>query len=91
MTLNSLGSVKIIKINNDLSFAEIDLQATTSIEVIAAFLSQVKTIKPELSWKRFDVRMNMRFQRNAQQTDNQNLTLNGTLRVIVSGIQEEPK
>ncbi len=91
LTLNSLGSVKIIKINNDLSFAEIDLQATTSIEVIAAFLSQIKTIKPELSWKRFDVRMNMRFQRNAQQTDNQNLTLNGTLRVIVSGIQEEPK
>lgn len=91
LTLNSLGSVKIIKINNDLSFAEIDLQATTSIEVIAAFLSQIKTIKPELCWKRFDVRMNMRFQRNAQQTDNQNLTLNGTLRVIVSGIQEEPK
>ena len=91
LNLNSLGSVKLVKINNDLSFAEIDLQAAADIETIAKFLTQIKEIRPELSWKRFDLRLNMRMRRNDQQTVNQNLTFNGTLRLVCSAKQEGQK
>ena len=91
LNLNSLGSVKLVKINNDLSFAEIDLQAAADIETVAKFLTQIKEIKPALSWKRFDLRLNMRMRRNDQQTVNQNLTFNGTLRLVCSGKQEGQK
>lgn len=91
--LNSLGSVKMVKINNDLSFAEIDLQGVASIEIIANFLTTIQKIRPALSWKRFDLRMNMRFRRpNEQQTNTvQELNLNGTLRVIYAGGREDEK
>lgn len=87
--LNSLGSVKMVKINNDLSYAEIDLQGSAPIETIAAFLTGISMMKPELYWKRLDLRMDMRFRRNAEQNTALNLSLNGTLRVIYSGKQGE--
>ena len=85
LNLNSLGSVKMVKINNDLSYAEIDLQGSAPIEVIATFLTQIDGMKPKLYWKRFDLRMDMRSRRNNQQETAMNLSLNGTLRVIYSG------
>ena len=91
LNLNSLGSVKMVKINNDLSFAEIDLQGSAPIEIIAAFLTAVSELKPELYWKRFDLRADMRFRRNPQEVTALNLSLNGTLRVIYSGKKGETK
>ena len=86
--LNSLGSVKTSKINNELYFAEIDIQGSAAIEVIAAFLSRIRELKPALSWKRFDLRMNMRPRTgNSNQNTNTELFLNGTLRIIVVGDQ----
>lgn len=89
--LNSLGSVKMVKLNNDLSYAEIDLQGSAPIEVIAAFLTAVSEMKPELYWKRFDLRTDMRFRRNQNETVALNLSLNGSLRVIYSGKKGESK
>ena len=86
--LNSLGSVKTSKIHAELYFAEIDIQGSAAIEVIAAFLSRIREIKPALSWKRFDLRMNMRFRpNNSNQSANTELFLNGSLRIIVVGDQ----
>ena len=91
-SLNSLGSVKTSKINNDLYFAEIDIQGSATIEVIAAFLSRVGELRPALSWKRFDLRMNMRPRPgNNSSAANLELSLNGTLRIIAVGGQESAK
>ena len=91
LNLNSLGSVKLVKINNELSFAEIDIQGSAPIEVIAAFLTQIQQIKPALSWKRFDLRADMRFRRNTPQDSAQNLYFNGSLRSLYAGKQEGRK
>ena len=89
LNLNSLGSVKLSKINNELYYAELDLQGSASIEVIAGFLSKVREIKPAVSWKRFDLRRTMGFMRmggnNPSGADQ--ISLNGTLRVICLGTQ----
>ena len=90
-TLNSLGSVKLVKINNELSFAEIDVQGSAPIDKIAAFLTQIQEIRPVLSWKRFDLRMNMRPRRNDLQSAEQNLSFNGSLRLLYAGKQEVRK
>ncbi len=90
--LNSLGSVKTSKINNELYFAEIDIQGNASIEVIAAFLSRIREIRPALSWKRFDLRMNMRPRNNTGNTTaDLELFLNGSLRIIAIGGEETGK
>ena len=60
LNLNSLGSVKTSKISNELFFAEIDLQASASLDVIADFLAEVRQIKPAPAWKRFDLRPDFR-------------------------------
>ena len=91
LTLNSLGSVKLVKVNNDLSFAEIDVQGSAPIDMIAAFLTQIQGIKPVLSWKRFDLRMDMRPRRTDMQTAEQTLSFNGTLRLLYAGKQEVRK
>ena len=91
LNLNSLGSVKLVKINNELSFAEIDIQGSAPIEIIAAFLTQIQGIKPALTWKRFDLRANMRPRRNAAPDDIQNLFFTGSLRVLYAGKQEGRK
>ena len=90
-TLNSLGSVKLVKINNELSFAEIDVQGSAPIDKIAAFLTQIQEIRPVLSWKRFDLRMDMRPRRNDLQSAEQNLSFNGSLRLLYAGKQEVRK
>lgn len=94
LKLSSLGSVKISKINNTLSYAEIDVQGMAPIEKIAAFLTQIQQVKPLLSWKRFDLRPDLRirrgFQQNQQQNQ-QNVYYNGTLRLLYSGPQEVKK
>ena len=96
LDLNSLGTVKTTKINNELYFAEIDFQGTAPIDVIAEFLSKVRGIKPSVSWKRFDLRRGMGFQRTANTANlsaisSDPLTMNGTLRVICCGTQGDEK
>ncbi len=56
LKLNSLGSVRTTRINNDLYYAEIDLSTTGTLEVITAFLAQIQQIQPALSWRRLDLR-----------------------------------
>lgn len=91
LNLTSLGSVKIAKINNTLSYAEIDVQGSAPIETVAAFLTQIQKVKPALAWKRFDLRPDNRFRRGFQQTPQQNVYFNGTLRLLYSGSQEGKK
>jgi cell division protein FtsB len=87
LNLNSLGSVKTSKINNELFFAEIDFQAAASMDIIADFLAEVRQIKPAPAWKRFDLRMNRQFPGTSSPMV-ETLSLNGTLRVICTGNQE---
>ena len=91
LSLNSLGAVKTSKINDNLFYAELDVQGNAPIEVIAAFLGRIQDIKPVLAWKRFDLRMDMRPRRNAENISSNELSFSGTLRVIVCGNQEESK
>ncbi len=54
--LDSLGSVRTSKINNELYFAELDVTLTGELSLIATFLAAVKETTPVVYWKRADIR-----------------------------------
>ena len=57
LTLSSLGSVRITRINNELYFAEVDnLSAAASYEALIKFLAKLEAIRPALHWRRLDLR-----------------------------------
>lgn len=89
LTLNSLGSVRTTRINNELYYAEIDLSTTGSLEAITAFLARIQKIRPALSWRRLDMRLEpMRGRPDSTGsgvTTAQNLNFNGAIRVIGVG------
>ena len=87
LSLNGLGAVKTTKITETLYYAELDIQGNAPIEAITAFLEKIEQINPPLSWKRFEVRANMRPPRDASAITN-DLVFSGSLRVIVSGNPE---
>lgn len=84
LELSSLGSVRITKINNQLSYAELDLQASTSIEILIAFLGRVQEQNPLICWRRLDIRPDMRPRPTAgsNTTATAQLSINGAIRVI---------
>lgn len=77
LKLNSLGSVRTTRINSDLYYAEIDLSTSGSLETLVRFLGRIQEIRPVLSWRRLDLRPEMR---NTDLVGNMNF--NGAIRVI---------
>ena len=96
--LQSLGAVRINRINNDLSSGEIDINGSESLDVVMNFIYEISKVRPAVSWRRLDLRPDMRFRHTntksstsllnlAQQNLGQNLTrinINGTLRVVIT-------
>lgn len=96
--LHSIGAVRVNRINNELSSAEIDIRGAESLEIVMKFISEISKLRPALSWRRLDLRPDMRFRHGrtstsssllnlAQQNMNQESTrvsINGTLRVILT-------
>ena len=89
LKLNNLGSVRITRINQDFSFAEMDVSATTKIAPLAAFMNEIRKSGKNISWRRFSVFTMMRRPRtgnsrtvSSNQTDD-NLIFSGNLRTLV--------
>ena len=89
LKLNNLGSVRITRINQDFSFAEMDVSATTRIAPLAAFMNEIRKSGRNISWRRFSVFTMMRRPRtgnsrtvSSNQTDD-NLIFSGNLRTLV--------
>jgi len=90
LTFNSLGSVRVSRINDELYYAEIDLSASGTIGEIVAFLAKISKSRPVLSWRRFDLRpepLHRRPQNTAGASGStavteQKLNFNGVIRVI---------
>lgn len=84
LKLNSLGSVRTSRINNELYYAEIDLSTVGTLEAITAFLAKLREKSPLVSWRRFDLRPEPVRGQNASSTGTvvQNLNFNGAIRVI---------
>ena len=89
MKLNNLGSVRITRINQDFSFAEMDVSANTRIGPLTAFIREIEKSEKNISWRRFSVFTMMRRPRtgnsrtvSSNQTDD-NLIFSGNLRTLV--------
>ena len=77
LKLNSLGSVRTTRINNELYYAEIDLSTSGTLETLVRFLGRIQEIRPALSWRWLDLRPEMR---NTDLIGNMNF--NGAIRII---------
>ena len=75
LQLNSIGTVRRTRINNDLQFLEIDMSGVNTLEILTNFYEQIYLATPKLYWKRVDLR-----QESLQNSDQ--LFFNGTLRLI---------
>lgn len=58
--LNSLGSVRTSRINGELSYAEIEVSLSDGFEDIMNLIAGIAELKPELSWRRIDIRPEFR-------------------------------
>ena len=87
--LNNLGTVRLTRVNQDFSFAELDVSATTRLSQLAAFIYEIQKEKPVISWKRLSVFSMMRRRNNNNNrtvtgdTNEDNLIFNASLRVLV--------
>ena len=89
LKLNNLGSVRLTRINQDFSFAEMDVSANTRIGPLTAFIREIEKSEKNISWRRFSVFTMMRRPRtgnsrtvSSNQTDD-NLIFSGNLRTLV--------
>lgn len=73
--LNSIGALRRNRINNELSFYEVDVAATETIELISLFLKEVQEISPRMYWKRADLNPENLF-------NSDRVRLSGTIRLI---------
>ncbi len=91
LQLNSLGSVRVSRINPQFYYAEIDFSATAPLETIIKFFARIEEIRPVLSWRRFDLRPE-RMRPGSSGSDGNvtipDLMFNGSIRVI--GYDGEP-
>lgn len=89
LRLNNLGTVRLSRVNQDFSFAELDISATTKIAPLTAFVNEIQHFKPAVSWKRFSVYTMMRRPRNnpgrtvSSSTTEDNLIFSGNVRTLV--------
>ncbi len=75
LKLNSIGTVRRSRINNDLQFLEIDMGGVETLELLTNFYEEIYKVTPKLYWKRVDLR-----QESLQNSDR--LFFTGTLRLI---------
>jgi hypothetical protein len=92
--LNTIGSVRVGRINPEFTYADIDIQGSGDIDDVIKFLAGLAEIEPELSWRRLDLRPDLRYRRStgagsanlAAQLNNlptTRLNFSGSLRVLV--------
>ena len=89
LKLNNLGTVRINRINQDFSFAELDVSGSTRLAPLTNFALEIQKIRPAITWRRFSVFVIMRRPRNnnsrtvsSNQTDD-NLNFSGNLRMLI--------
>ena len=91
--LNNIGSVRVSKINDEFSYAEIDIAGNGEIGDVAGFIAAIRKIEPVLSWRRIDLRPDNRFRPStgvgsanlaakANDIPPTRLNFNGSLRVL---------
>ena len=62
--LNNIGSVRISRINQDFSCADIDISGNGDFDDVVRLLAGFAEIEPRLAWRRLDLRPDNRFRRN---------------------------
>ncbi|MDD3154008.1 MAG: hypothetical protein PHS41_04015 [Victivallaceae bacterium] len=82
LTVNNLGSVRTSRINPELFYAEIDIQAVGTIEIITDFLRRIAAESPAMGWRRLDLRIGFRPGRGNTADQDSSLMCNGVLRLI---------
>lgn len=90
LKLTSLGSVRKSRINQELSWAEIEVAMSGSMAEIAAFMCNLEKMNPRAAWKRFDLRPVMARpprpgqtpDTSAVQTTEQQLQMSAQLRIM---------
>ena len=75
LDLTSIGAIRRSRINNDLSFLELDVNATSTLQLLTAFWVELADVTPQPRWKRVDLRPEL-----SQNSDR--IFFNGTLRLI---------
>ena len=86
---NNLGTVRINRINQDFSFAELDVSGSTRLAPLTNFAYEIQKVRPAITWRRFSVFVMMRRPRtgnNRTVSSNQNddnLAFSGNLRLLV--------
>ena len=92
--LSSLGSVNVVRINNDLYYADIDVSAEGAMDEIFKLISALEGIRPAPVWKRLNLRPDNRPRPQTRSVSTLNLanletaveysrlSMNGTLRII---------
>lgn len=62
--LNNIGSVRTSRINDDFSYADIDISGNGDYDDVVRLLAGFDKIEPRLAWRRLDIRPDYRFRRN---------------------------
>lgn len=65
LLLSNLGSVRISRVNNELAWAELDISTSGDFAVIVKFLEKIRSLKPEVGWRRLTI--NQMFRRGGNQ------------------------
>ena len=63
-TLTNISSVRVSRVNNDFSYAEIDIDGNGEMDDVVRLLAEISKISPQLIWRRLDLRPDNRFRRN---------------------------
>lgn len=91
--LNNIGSVRTGRINQEFSYADIDISGNGDFDDVVRLLAGIAEIQPRLAWRRLDLRPDNRFRRNtgsgsanlaaqANVIPETRLNFSGTLRVF---------
>lgn len=87
--LNNIGTVRINKINQEFSFAEMDISVNLPLDTLIKFISEIQQLKPAIAWRRLSITQpfrrpmpNNRRRTVFSNTDNA-LTVSANLRVLV--------
>ena len=75
LRLNNISTVRKSNFNKDIALLEVDVSLTSDIDTLMNFLLAVRSLKPDLYWKRFECRMSNMFGMPG-------VNFNGTLRCI---------
>lgn len=62
--LNNIGSVRTSRINQEFSYADIDISGGGDYKDVVRLLAGLCGIRPRLAWRRLDLRPDYRFRRN---------------------------